>query len=97
MTNWLISLVASWGYIAIFVTMVGESAGLPISSEIVVPLGGALASQSKLGLGGTTVELALVVLVSSAANLTGSLIAFWLTRRYGERVVLSRAGRWMGS
>src|SRR6202140_3964054 len=96
MTNWLISLVASWGYIAIFVTMVGESAGLPGSSGIGVPLGGALASQSKLGLGGTTVELALVVLVSSAANLTGSLIAFWLTRRYGERVVLSRAGRWMG-
>ena len=96
MTQWLISLVAAWGYIAIFVTMVGESAGLPISSEIVVPLGGALASQSKLGLGGTTVELVLVVLVSSLANLGGSLIAFWLTRRYGERVVLSRAGRLMG-
>ena len=96
MTSWLISLVANWGYIAIFVTMVGESAGLPISSEVVVPLGGALASQVKLGLGDSTVELVLVVLVSSAANLTGSLIAFWLTRRYGERVVLSRAGRWMG-
>jgi len=89
MTQWLISLVATWGYIAIFVTMVGESAGLPISSEIVVPLGGALASQGKL-------NFILVVLVSSLANLTGSLIAFWLTRRYGERVVLSRAGRWAG-
>jgi membrane protein DedA with SNARE-associated domain len=96
MTQLLISLVATWGYIAIFVTMTGESAGLPISSEIVVPLGGALASQGKLGLGGTIVELALVVLVSSLANLTGSLVAFWLTRRYGERVVLSRAGRRMG-
>jgi membrane protein DedA with SNARE-associated domain len=96
MTQLLISLVATWGYIAIFVTMTGESAGLPISSEIVVPLGGALASQGKLGLGGTVVELVLVVLVSSLANLTGSLIAFWLTRRYGERVVLSRAGRRMG-
>src|SRR6202521_2119461 len=96
MTQLLISLVATWGYIAIVVTMTGESAGLPISSEIVVPLGGALASQGKLGLGGTIVELAVVVLVSSLANLTGSLIAFWLTRRYGERVVLSRAGRRMG-
>src|SRR6202521_2868597 len=96
MTSWLISLVANWGYIAIFVTMVGESAGLPISSEVVVPLGGALASQVKLGLGGSTVELVLVVAVSSVANLTGSLIAFWLTRRYGERVVLSRAGRRLG-
>src|ERR1700694_3861348 len=96
MTSWLVSLVAAWGYIAIFVTMAGESAGLPISSEVVVPLGGALASQTKLGLGGSLVELVLVVLVSSVANLAGSLIAFWLTRRSGERGVLSRAGGWMG-
>ena len=96
MTQWLINLVGSWGYIAIFVTMTAESAGLPISSEIVVPLGGALASQGKLSLGGPVVELVLVVLVSTLANLTGSLIAFWLTRRYGERVVLSRAGRRLG-
>jgi membrane protein DedA with SNARE-associated domain len=96
MTQQLISLVSTWGFIAIFITMVGESAGLPISSEIVVPLGGALASQAKLGLGGTLVQLILVVAVSSLANLTGSLIAFYLTRRFGERVVLSRAGRWVG-
>ncbi|OLE80091.1 MAG: hypothetical protein AUG06_06065 [Actinobacteria bacterium 13_1_20CM_2_65_11] len=89
MTQWLISLVGTWGYPAIFVTMTGESAGLPISSEIVVPLGGALASQAKL-------NIILVVLVSSLANLTGSLVAFWLTRRFGERAVLSRFGRWMG-
>jgi len=88
-TQWLNGLVASWGLIAIFVTMAGESAGLPISSEIVVPLGGALASQGKL-------NFILVVAVSSVANLAGSLIAFYLTRRYGERVVLSRAGRWAG-
>jgi membrane protein DedA with SNARE-associated domain len=88
-TAWLISLVSTWGLIAIFVTMTGESAGLPISSEIVVPLGGALASQGKL-------NFVLVVAVSSLANLTGSLIAFYLTRRFGETVVLSRFGRWLG-
>ena len=96
MTQWLISLVSTWGYIAIFVTMVGESAGLPISSEIVVPLGGALASLSKLGVGGPVVQLVLVVAVSSLANLGGSLIAFYLARRFGETVVLSRFGRLMG-
>jgi membrane protein DedA with SNARE-associated domain len=89
MTQLLISLVGTWGLPAIFVTMTGESAGVPISSEIVVPLGGALASQGKL-------NLVLVVVVASLANLTGSLIAFWLTRRYGERVVLSRLGRRLG-
>jgi membrane protein DedA with SNARE-associated domain len=88
-TQWLNGLVASWGLIAIFVTMAAESAGIPISSEIVVPLGGYLASQGKL-------NFVMVVAVSSAANLVGSLIAFYLTRRYGERVVLSRAGRLLG-
>ena len=90
MTQTLINLVGTWGYIAIFLTMAGESCGLPISSEVVVPLGGALAAQGK-GL-----NLILVVLVASLANLAGSLIAFWLSRRYGERVVLSRPGRWLG-
>ena len=89
MTQALINLVGTWGYIAILVTMAAESAGLPISSEIVVPLGGALASQGKL-------NLVLVVVVASLANLVGSLIAFYLTRRFGERVVLSRAGRRLG-
>jgi membrane protein DedA with SNARE-associated domain len=89
LTQTLINLVGTWGLLAIFITMVGESAGLPISSEIVVPLGGALASQGKL-------NLVLVVLVASLANLVGSLIAFYLTRRFGERVVLSRAGRRVG-
>jgi membrane protein DedA with SNARE-associated domain len=88
-TQWLNSLVASWGLLAIFVTMTAESAGIPISSEIVVPLGGYLASQGRL-------NFFLVVAASSVANLVGSLIAFYLTRRYGERVVLSRAGRLMG-
>lgn len=88
-TNWLISLVATGGLIAIFITMAGESAGLPISSEIVVPLGGALAAQGKL-------SFIAVVVASSLGNLVGSLVAYLLTRRYGERVILSRAGRWMG-
>jgi membrane protein DedA with SNARE-associated domain len=89
MTASLTHLVATYGLIAIFVTMAAESCGIPISSEVVVPLGGALASQGKLSLG-------MVVAVSSLANLIGSLIAFYLTRRFGERVVLSQAGRWMG-
>jgi membrane protein DedA with SNARE-associated domain len=89
MTTALTHLVATYGLIAIFITMTGESCGLPISSEIVVPLGGALASQGKL-------NFVLVVLMASAANLAGSLIAFYLTRRFGTRFVLSRTGRWMG-
>jgi membrane protein DedA with SNARE-associated domain len=87
-TAWLINLIASGGLLAIFVTMAGESCGLPISSEIVVPLGGALASQNKISFIG-------VVAASSLGNLAGSLVALWLTRRYGERFILG-PGRWFG-
>ena len=88
-THSLINFVASFGYVAILFTMAGESAGLPISSEVVVPLGGALAAQGKL-------NFILVVAVASVANLLGSLVAYEVTRRWGEPFVLSRVGRWMG-
>ena len=89
MSTFLIHLVGSGGLVAILITMAGESAGLPISSEIVVPLGGALAALGKLPFWG-------VVAASTLGNLGGSLVAYFLTRRYGEQVVLSRFGRWLG-
>ena len=76
MSHLLIQLVSAGGLIAIFLTMAAESAGIPISSEIVVPLGGALASQGKLSFVG-------VVIAASAGNLLGSLVAYLLVRRYG--------------
>lgn len=86
MTGWLTHLVETWGLLAIFVTMAGESAGLPISSEIVVPLGGALAAAGKLSFAG-------VVAAASLGNLAGSLVAFWVTKRYGERILLGPGRR----
>jgi membrane protein DedA with SNARE-associated domain len=86
MTRWLIDLTTGGGLIAIFVTMAGESAGLPISSEIVVPLGGWLAAQGKLSFVG-------VVAASSLGNLAGSLVAYWLTQRYGKPFLLGPGRR----
>jgi len=88
MTGWLTHLVETWGLLAIVVTMAGESAGLPISSEIVVPLGGALSAAGKLSFAG-------VVAAASLGNLAGSLAAFWITKRYGERILLG-PGRRLG-
>ena len=88
----LIHLVSSGGIIAIFVTMALESAGIPISSEVVVPLGGALASGA---LGGNHLDFWAVVAAASVGNLLGSLVAYFLTRRYGEAAILG-PGRWIG-
>jgi membrane protein DedA with SNARE-associated domain len=86
MSHFLVQLITTGGIIAIFVTMAGESCGLPISSEIVVPLGGYLASQGRL-------SLFAVVAASSVGNLAGSLVAYFLSRRYGEALVLGPGRR----
>ena len=86
MSNLLIQLVSSGGLLAILLLMAGESAGLPISSEIVVPLGGALASGAVAH--AAHLDFTLVVAAASAGNLLGSLVAYLLVRRYGERVIL---------
>jgi membrane protein DedA with SNARE-associated domain len=91
-SHFLINLVATGGIIAIFVTMALESAGIPISSEIVVPLGGALASGA---IAGTRLDFVQVVAAASLGNLVGSLAAYWITKRYGETVVLG-PGRYVG-
>jgi membrane protein DedA with SNARE-associated domain len=82
----IIQLISSGGIIAIFVTMAAESAGIPISSEIVVPLGGARAAQG-------TLPFVAVVAAATVGNLVGSLVAFLLIKRYGRRLILGPGRR----
>jgi membrane protein DedA with SNARE-associated domain len=87
-SSFLIRLISVGGIPTIFLTMAAESAGIPISSEIVVPLGGALAAQGRL-------SFVLVVAAATLGNLVGSLVAFLLMRRYGRALVLG-PGRRLG-
>ncbi len=88
MTSSLLSLVAHYGYAAILVLMAGESCGLPISSEVVVPLGGVLAASGQL-------NVVAVAVVASIANLLGSLAAYGLAARWGHPLLLG-PGRYVG-
>jgi membrane protein DedA with SNARE-associated domain len=85
---WLADLVTRYGLLAILVLMTGESCGLPIPSEVVVPLGGVLASGGHL-------NLFAVALVASIANVIGSLIAYGVAARWGLPVLLG-PGRYVG-
>jgi membrane protein DedA with SNARE-associated domain len=87
LSNWAKTFVESYGLWAIFVTMLLESAFIPIPSEVVVPLGGVLAAQGH-------VALWQVVVVATLANLVGSLIIYALGRYAGREVVL-RYGRYV--
>jgi membrane protein DedA with SNARE-associated domain len=88
MTALLVQLVAKGGLAAIFLTSLAGNAGIPISSEVVVPLGGSFAAAGLLSFAG-------VVIVATAGNLIGSVIAFYLARRYGA-LVLIRYGKRVG-
>src|SRR5919109_1028820 len=67
--DFLTRTIGDWGYLAIFVAMVLESACIPIPSEITMPFGGLMAASGDL-------NLWLVGLVGAVANLVGSWIAY---------------------
>jgi membrane protein DedA with SNARE-associated domain len=87
-TGTLVDLVASYGLVALFVLMVIDSSGIPLPSEVIMPVGGALAAAGHLHLGA-------VVAVGTVACLCGALLAYGLAARFGTRVLLG-PGRWLG-
>jgi membrane protein DedA with SNARE-associated domain len=88
--EFITGLIASWGYLGIFVTMTLESALIPLPSEAVIPFAGFLAYMGEM-------NIWLVVLVSSLANLAGSIIAYFIGKylgrgfveKYGKYVLLN--------
>src|SRR5438132_5741939 len=81
-------LIATYGYVAVFVLMVAESACLPVPSELVMTFAGALAAGA---VPGTSLNLIAVIAAGVAGNLVGSYIA-WAVGRYGGQPALRRWG-----
>jgi membrane protein DedA with SNARE-associated domain len=88
--EFITGLISSWGYAGIFITMTLESALIPIPSEAVIPFAGFLAYMGEM-------NIWIIVLVSSLANLTGSIIAYYVgmylgrpfVEKYGKYVLLN--------
>lgn len=70
-TESIVATIQSWGYVGLFGLMVLESSSLPVPSEIILPFAGYLSSQGLL-------NFWLVVLVSTFAGVTGSLIDYYI-------------------
>ncbi|MGZ8637489.1 MAG: DedA family protein [Actinomycetota bacterium] len=85
--------IARYGYLAIFVLMVLESACVPIPSEVTMLFGGALVSASFLA---PEQQLAFwpVVLAGTGGNLVGSWLAYWAGYA-GGRPLIDRWGRYL--
>ena len=82
-----IRAVEEFGYWGIFVTMLLESAAIPIPSEIVLPLGGFNASLGSM-------NLWLVTLVATLANIAGSTILYFFGF-FGGRPILEKYGKYL--
>ena len=80
MLDWLhqfvIDTVAGYGYAAVFVLMVLESACVPIPSEVTMLFGGALAAPG-FAAPGEELSLFWVGIAGTVGNLVGSWIAYW--------------------
>src|SRR5213080_3174450 len=89
--------IEDYGYLAVFVLMVLESACIPIPSEVTMLFGGAAANATfAAGLPGHPHPLNFVVvgLMGAVGNLVGSLLAYWVGR-VGGRPLVERWGRYV--
>ncbi len=80
-------VIASTGYLGVFILMVLESMVAPVPSELVMPFAGFLVADGKL-------NLWLVILVSSLASITGSLISYFVAY-FGEKELIHKFGRFV--
>ncbi len=88
MTAAVSNFIASYGLVAVFVLMVGESCGFPFPSEVIMPTAGLLAATGHM-------NLVLAIVAGGVANLVGSLIAYGVAARFGEPLLLG-PGRYIG-
>ena len=89
-------LYAVVGYLGVLVAMAIESAMIPLPSELILPYAGFLISDPRQlePLTGGTWNFWIVVVVATAGNTLGSLIAYAIGA-YGGRPFLERYGRYL--
>jgi membrane protein DedA with SNARE-associated domain len=88
------NLITHYGYLAVFVLMLAESACIPVPSEVVMMFGGAMAAGA-LGGSGAPPSLIGVVAAGVLGNVAGSYLA-WAVGKYAGRATIGRWGRLIG-
>ena len=85
-------LLATWGYLALFVVTLLASLGIPVGSEIAMGYAGALAS-GQLSVH-HHLQLVVVIAVSTLGELVGSSCGY-LIGRFGGRPLVDRVGKFV--
>jgi membrane protein DedA with SNARE-associated domain len=85
-------LISQYGYLAVFVLMLAESACVPIPSEVIMMFGGALAAGAVTGAHPVLIG---IVLAGVLGNVGGSYLA-WAVGKYAGQAAIGRWGRRIG-
>ena len=83
----------SWGYLAIFVLSLVSSMGIPVGAEVSIIFGGVLASGQVPG-EHHPLNLILVIVAATAAELLGSYTGYFIGAR-GGRPLVNRMGKYV--
>jgi len=83
--------ISSYGYLAVFILMLAESACIPVPSELTMLFAGALSAGA---VAGAHLNLVLAITAGVAGNVAGSYLA-WGIGVYGGRVAWHRWGRYI--
>ncbi|MCX5723727.1 MAG: DedA family protein [Nitrospirae bacterium] len=92
LSRFIVSMISTFGYAGILLTMAIESACIPLPSEIIMPFAGYLVASGQFTMLGVT-------LAGAIGNVVGSVAAYYagvwggrpFVERYGPYVLVSRA------
>jgi membrane protein DedA with SNARE-associated domain/membrane-associated phospholipid phosphatase len=90
--DFILDLADPWGYLLVFVLAAGETAaliGLFLPGEATVIFGGVLVYNGRATLG-------VMIMAACLGAMVGDSLGYWIGRRFGTRLMESRAGRWVG-
>jgi membrane protein DedA with SNARE-associated domain len=86
-SRFIVSMISTFGYTGIFLTMAIESACIPLPSEIIMPFSGYLVTTGQFTMLGVT-------LAGAIGNVAGSLVAYY-AGVWGGRPFFERYGSYM--
>ncbi|MGI8869216.1 MAG: DedA family protein [Mycobacteriales bacterium] len=82
-------IIENYGYLAVFLLMLAESACIPVPSEVTMLFAGAIAGGA---VSGTHLSIVAVIILGTLGNVVGSYVA-WAVGRYAGQAALHRWGR----
>jgi membrane protein DedA with SNARE-associated domain len=87
LAQYITAFIDKTGYISVFVLMIMESMVFPVPSEAVMPFAGFLIAGSKF-------TFAMVIAVSTAGSIVGSLLSYCIGR-WGGKPFIGRFGKYL--